>query len=165
MEEVHNEYVASGEYRGHQWRVWRDPDMGHLCGYVSKGWSLVDYYFENSIEVHGGITYDDGFWVGFDCAHSFSDPEICDVDFCINECTSMIDQIEGPEKRKRTKKRKNRSRYKKHLNTIRVALEELTEYSEELTPEQLRMGASELREELEKLDAEHRKSIAALRKK
>lgn len=76
------------------------------------------------------------------------------------KCKWIIDQL-----LKAPRKRKNRSRYKKHLNTIRVALEELTEYSEELTPEQLRMGASELREELEKLDAEHRKSIAALRKK
>lgn len=50
---------------------------GHWCGYVqlpeNHPWIKLDGLEINS-NVHGGITYsrqeEDGYWVGFDCAHS-----------------------------------------------------------------------------------------------
>ena len=51
---------------------------GHLCGYVripENHPHFTDHYDDIPIEVHGGLTYSEeekhGYWIGFDCAHSF----------------------------------------------------------------------------------------------
>lgn len=48
--------------------------LGHLCGYVRVGQKDISGK-EESVEIHGGLTYRnmelDGFWWGFDCAHSY----------------------------------------------------------------------------------------------
>jgi hypothetical protein len=51
--------------------VIRNPQLGHLCGYVKmpKGYELSEDALD-SLEVHGGVTYDKNNWIGFDCAHS-----------------------------------------------------------------------------------------------
>jgi len=52
---------------------------GHLCGYIcipeGHPWKgLGENALYDNIDVHGGITYnkeeEDGYWIGFDCAHS-----------------------------------------------------------------------------------------------
>lgn len=61
----------------------------------------ISYY----INVHGGITYAGGnkdypvkntnnlWWFGFDCCHDTDTPEKCDLDFVVNECESMAEQL------------------------------------------------------------------------
>ena len=84
--------LAEGVHAGHEWTVVHNG-MGYRCGYVKvdpghpwhgKGWGDVD------VEVHGGVTFaeadmqcekdgpDNGWWIGFDCAHSCDarDPEL-----------------------------------------------------------------------------------------
>ena len=58
----------------------RPESSGHLCGYVRVGEKLgtldFDEYDDLGVEVHGGITYsgkltgEEGYWLGFDCAHA-----------------------------------------------------------------------------------------------
>jgi hypothetical protein len=76
--------LAHGEHAGHEWMIVHNGS-GHRCGYVKfepghpwhgKGMDDID------ASVHGGITFaapdmpcdkggdDNGWWVGFDCAHS-----------------------------------------------------------------------------------------------
>ena len=62
-------------HNGMDCRIMRNM-LGSLCGYVklpeNHPWEKEDI-FHSEAEVHGGITYsnkeDDGFWIGFDCAH------------------------------------------------------------------------------------------------
>lgn len=46
--------------------------QGHYCGYVKT--SLTGHYddYQQTFDVHGGLTYgpDEGGWLGFDCAHA-----------------------------------------------------------------------------------------------
>ena len=97
-------------------------EAGHRCGYVkipvSHPYSGIDYE-EMDICVHGGLTYkstdedDGGTWIGFDCAHlgDAPDPELIadsyrhrpvfgggiirSLQFCIDECESMAEQLEA----------------------------------------------------------------------
>lgn len=92
---------------------------GHLCGYVRVGKKLgtldFDEYDDLGIEVHGGITYsgmisgEEGYWLGFDCAHAgdlspaydsdyietFSEHGYTykDMDYVESEIKHMIDQL------------------------------------------------------------------------
>ena len=64
---------------GYECSIWRNPNMGHLCGYVGipKGHPCygVGYNDMDGIEVHGGLTYsevdDKRQWhvFGFDAGH------------------------------------------------------------------------------------------------
>lgn len=80
-------------YRGYPCLIRRNPELGHLCGYVAvppgHPWHGGSDALRD-VHVHGGITYtafcdpepygvchvpapgepDDVFWVGFDCGHS-----------------------------------------------------------------------------------------------
>lgn len=68
----------------------RQPDLGHLCGYVAvppgHPWHQMVGTDDECVDVHGGVTYaskcrgdvchvpepgesDDVFWIGFDFAH------------------------------------------------------------------------------------------------
>ena len=83
--------LATGTHAGHQWAVVHNG-RGFRCGYVrvDKGhpWfgkSMHD--LDADASVHGGITFadkdvpcdkggaDDGYWVGFDCAHAWDLPD------------------------------------------------------------------------------------------
>ncbi len=79
-----NNVLAKGNHLGFEYMVIHN-DLGFRCGYVKvekdHPWFGKDY---DNIEasVHGGLTFaeydvpcdkngpDDGFWIGFDCAHS-----------------------------------------------------------------------------------------------
>ena len=82
----HPDYVlAEGVYCGHEWVVVHNGN-GYRCGYIKvppgHPWHGRDY--SDSLwepDVHGGLTFaepdtpcdkgglDDGWWIGFDCAH------------------------------------------------------------------------------------------------
>lgn len=84
-----NDVLANGKHAGFEWVVVHNG-MGYRCGYVKvppgHPWHGVDYN-ELDCSVHGGLTFsekdepcdapgpDDGYWVGFDCAHSGDDPD------------------------------------------------------------------------------------------
>ena len=56
---------------GYWCEIKRNPDLGHLCGYVYMGKHhpmASDEYPD--VDVHGGITYNDGKKMGFDCSHA-----------------------------------------------------------------------------------------------
>lgn len=88
--------------------------------------NIEKYEAINNIEVHGGLTYagnllnDNSYWFGFDCAHcddkrdieklkeyypdskyteifDFKDSTIKDLEFCINECELLSEQIKKIE--------------------------------------------------------------------
>lgn len=118
-----NDVLSRGEHRGFEWVVTHNG-MGYRCGYVKiprghpwygKGDDEID------AAVHGGITFaepdvdcgggpDDGWWVGFDCAHAWDRPDptlptrkpaipICPPDaevrgqeYAEAECRSLCDQ-------------------------------------------------------------------------
>lgn len=84
--------LLKSEHAGHEFVIIHNGD-GYRCGYVKvtpgHPWFGKDY---DQIEctVHGGLTFsemdvpcgkggpDDGYWIGFDCAHcgDLSDPEL-----------------------------------------------------------------------------------------
>jgi len=88
--------------------VKRNPRSLHLCGYVlltdDSDYYKIDY---DSIPVvcHGGLTYGSDqkeYWViGFDCAHlgdlqpgyNISDGEYRTMDYVMNQCESICEQI------------------------------------------------------------------------
>lgn len=56
---------------GYWCEIKRHPDLGHLCGYVYMGKHhpmASDEYPD--VVVHGGITFNDGKKMGFDCGHA-----------------------------------------------------------------------------------------------
>lgn len=56
---------------GYWCEVKRNPDLGHLCGYVLMGaHHPLASVTEPDLAVHGGITYNDGKKMGFDCGHA-----------------------------------------------------------------------------------------------
>ena len=58
------------KYKGYTAQIRRVREYGHLCGYVkadiqngSKEYEIVDEH------AHGGVTWNENGWIGFDCAH------------------------------------------------------------------------------------------------
>ena len=51
----------------------RHDSMGHLCGYIQVDadhpWHALTYD-EVDVCVHGGLTFSEDGWFGFDCAHA-----------------------------------------------------------------------------------------------
>lgn len=90
------------KYKGLECQVLRMPHFGHLCGYVTTKKPLTDVQ-AMSLEVHGGVTYQEGNKVGFDCAHymdmlPFSDNLYNDayyrtMRYVKREVKRMVDQI------------------------------------------------------------------------
>ena len=103
-----------GEYRA----IVVMTSTGWRCGYVGipkehKAFGIDYYTFDaplenqviqavNNIEVHGGLTYanngvaniNDGRWYfGYDCAHYNDTLEKCTLEYCINECENLIEQL------------------------------------------------------------------------
>lgn len=85
-------------------------EMGHRCGYVgvnekSNLFGLNYFDLENTINVHGGLTYsgksDNNYpiesklwWFGFDCAHYGDDEDGGQsLRYCIDQCEMMADQL------------------------------------------------------------------------
>lgn len=84
--------LATGEHAGFPWQVIHNR-MGYRCGYirvpVGHPWHGKDYgEIDPDPEVHGGLTFtepdqpcaaegavDDGWWLGFDLAHSGDAPD------------------------------------------------------------------------------------------
>ena len=93
--------VNSGLYLGYEYIVRKFRD--YYCGYVAipKGHRLYkkDYDKLDFIDCHGGLTFSDFFldlpdwFIGFDCAHAYDDPEIQDAAFMAKECMAIIDQL------------------------------------------------------------------------
>lgn len=101
---------------------------GHLCGYVrlpdNHPWIDIDIIDVNT-NVYGGITFsdenEDGYWVGFDCAHSMDivpsmqldkaikklrqkypkfhlpNPNYKNIKFVEEECKKLVDEIRKAE--------------------------------------------------------------------
>ena len=73
-----NEAEWDDDFTWYKCRIRRNPQLLHLCGYVSVPKSHPAYgkpYDEPDLKVHGGLTYSDdhadGFWYfGFDCGHA-----------------------------------------------------------------------------------------------
>lgn len=94
------------EYKGYQCRVKRIEGLGHLCGYVDVAMPNA----EDIVNCHGGITFNSGDSIGFDCAHSgdltpasflaFGERFGGDygetyrtMDFCVEELMRIVNQI------------------------------------------------------------------------
>jgi hypothetical protein len=64
--------VDSGEESGIRWTTCEAPLYGAVNGYVRipKGhpWHGLGYD-DIDVRVHGGLTYSEGDWIGFDCLH------------------------------------------------------------------------------------------------
>lgn len=72
-EHLEEEQVHSrGEHLGIPWVVAKAPMFGALNGYVrlpeGHPWHGLDYE-EIEVDVHGGVTYHSGGWIGFDTLH------------------------------------------------------------------------------------------------
>ncbi|MEX2947897.1 hypothetical protein ABH521_003600 [Staphylococcus warneri] len=62
------EYLFS--YKGYTAMIKRYDQYEHLCGYLKLNVTDSDERFEIiGMNAHGGITYNRGGWVGFDCNH------------------------------------------------------------------------------------------------
>ena len=111
------------EYKGYTFVVYQHQSIGHLNGYVELkpiDEELLDQNQINSLDCHGGITYQGtldwifptstDFYIGFDCAHwgdktpfadamlpglfaASSDEVWRDESFVEENCKSLIDQI------------------------------------------------------------------------
>jgi hypothetical protein len=81
--------LAKGEHAGFEWVV-TNNGMGYRCGYVKVTPGHPWYgkgYDDVPAECHGGLTFadadvacdrggsDDGWWLGFDCAHGYDLPD------------------------------------------------------------------------------------------
>lgn len=74
------------------------------CGYVElkeENKSLTEDDAECLIDCHGGITfygtrefYRLGLSVGFDCNHLGDSLETCSLEYCINQCKKIADQLD-----------------------------------------------------------------------
>ena len=58
---------------GYECRAERHDTMGHWCGYIQVGalhpWHALNYD-DVDVDVHGGLTFSENGWFGFDCAHA-----------------------------------------------------------------------------------------------
>lgn len=65
-----------GEYKGFGYEVML-YETGHRCGYITvpEQYSSVvaGEFWNNNLDVHGGITYQEGNVIGFDCIHAGDD--------------------------------------------------------------------------------------------
>lgn len=62
------EYIFS--YKGYTAMIKRYEQYGHLCGCIKLDVTDSDDRYEIAdMNAHGGVTYNRGGWVGFDCNH------------------------------------------------------------------------------------------------
>lgn len=79
----------------------------HYTGYVQVPDNIKLHDTENTLDVHGGVTFGypeprelkgaDGLWVGFDMAH-YGDEDRQDLNYAISECERLAEQIVAPTK-------------------------------------------------------------------
>ena len=107
------------EHEGYHCKIQRQ-EAGILCGYVRLDPKHPYYNIKPDalslaeLDVHGGITYcqmcEDGFWLGFDCAH-YGDliPLLYhrgetgvyrDMDYVIKQLKSLVEQLQGVDDEK-----------------------------------------------------------------
>lgn len=61
--------------------------------------SSSDLEVSNKIFVHGGVTHagsiseEEGYWIGFDCAHSGDNLQKCNKQYVTGECETLAEQI------------------------------------------------------------------------
>ena len=88
------------EYKGYECIVTYTPQQvieDYRCGYVCLHDN--DVINSNKIGCHGGITwfgYHDEFeksCIGFDCAHYGDTLAKCTLEYCVEECEKIVDQI------------------------------------------------------------------------
>lgn len=71
MTKVEQGYELTFGVLGHECMIRRYEEYGHLCGYIKKK-SYIDDEIYGSLGflLHGGITYENDEWIGFDCNHA-----------------------------------------------------------------------------------------------
>ena len=64
-------WVYEFNYRGYSIKILRARQYGHLCGYIKVNVlkDSIKYHTMNN-QLHGGVTFHDKQWIGFDCLHS-----------------------------------------------------------------------------------------------
>ncbi len=104
---VVNEIVIKEEYKGYEVIVKR---LGYLpynywyCGYVRipedhKFYGKDDEDLCDYIDVHGGLNFsgeldgEEGYFIGFDCNHSYDNPSVQGEEYTLNECYFMVEQL------------------------------------------------------------------------
>ena len=95
----------TGTYRDFKWCV-LFQSFGYRTAYVLvPTWHKVFEVDYNDIDIkcHGGLTYSShklldkdffGWWIGFDCAHAGDTVEKCTLEYCINQCKTIVDQLQ-----------------------------------------------------------------------
>lgn len=64
-------YELEFEYLGYTAKAVRHTEYGHLCGYIKTDFDMTnDLYEVLENNSHGGITFNYGVWIGFDCNHA-----------------------------------------------------------------------------------------------
>ncbi|MGK9289036.1 hypothetical protein [Staphylococcus warneri] len=70
MKQTSKGWIYESIYRGYSIMIIRVRQYGHLCGYIKTNMSkssieynIIDNHF------HGGVTFHDKEWIGFDCLH------------------------------------------------------------------------------------------------
>jgi hypothetical protein len=65
--------IAEGVEDGIQWKILPHPRMSHMNGYVrlpeGHPFEVLDYD-DIDVSVHGGLTFSEDGWIGFDTAHA-----------------------------------------------------------------------------------------------
>lgn len=107
------------EGTGYKCLILRNPDLGHLCGYVGlpQDHPLHGVGYNDlpaDVDVHGGPSAagrpgmkdfgadPDYWWVGFDCAHAsdlipaypIDNCQYRDMDYVKNECARLAEQLQ-----------------------------------------------------------------------
>lgn len=71
MTKVEQGYELKFGVLGHECMIRRYEEYGHLCGYIKKKSYIDDEIYESlGFLLHGGITYENDEWIGFDCNHA-----------------------------------------------------------------------------------------------
>ena len=106
-ENMINEIVIKEEWEGYEVivkRIGYSPFNYWYCGYVRipedhKYYGKDDDDLYDYIDVHGGLTFsghldgEEGYFIGFDCNHSYDNPSVQDEEYTLNECYFMVEQL------------------------------------------------------------------------
>lgn len=93
--------------KGYKCEIKRNKHTGHLNGYITVSPDHIllkeDLQWSSALDVHGGVTYQNGNTVGFDCAHHMdysplspynsSDSVYRNVEFVTNELNDLAEQF------------------------------------------------------------------------
>lgn len=107
IENMVNEIVIKEECKGYEVvvkRIGYSPFNYWYCGYVRipedhKFYGKDDDDLYDYIDVHGGLTFsgeldgEEGYFIGFDCNHSYDNPSVQDEEYTLNECYFMVEQL------------------------------------------------------------------------